>query len=80
MSLHSNKMLRLLVVTVLIVFGAAEGTGSVQAQAGTLSRWSFTIQGAAKLPQDVWVSALGSNSTGWQSGGSICLGVPAQGF
>lgn len=45
-----------------------------------LNRWSLTIQGAAKLPQDVWVSALGSNTTGWQSGGSICLGLLAQGF
>lgn len=80
MSVHLNKMLRLLVVTVLTVFGVERGTGSLQAQAGTLTRWSFTIQGAAKLPQDVWVSALGSNTTGWQSGGSICLGVLAQGF
>jgi len=44
------------------------------------STWSFTLQGAAKIPQDVWIAGNGSNTGGWQSGGSICLGHLAQGF
>lgn len=52
---------------------------AVSAQS-TLTRWSFTLQGAARIPQDIWISALGSNLNGWQSGGSICLGPLAQGI
>ena len=48
-----------------------------QVLAGT---WSFTLQGAAKIPQDVWIAGSGNNTDGWQSGGSICLGHLAQGF
>lgn len=43
-------------------------------------RWFLTIQGAAGLPQDVWIAAQGNDEEGWLGGGSICLGPLAQGF
>lgn len=46
----------------------------------TSERWALTIQGAAGLPQDVWIAATGNNTDGWLGGGSICLGLLAQGF
>lgn len=39
--------------------------------------WSVTLQGTPHIPQDVWIAANGSNTSGWNSGGSICLGVLA---
>lgn len=61
----------------LVTLGA---TPALAQSPQTLNRYSFTIQGAAGLPQDIWVSALGSNLTDWQSGGSLCLGPLAQGL
>lgn len=61
----------------LVTLGAAPALAQ---SPQTLNRYSFTIQGAAGLPQDIWVSALGSNVTGWESGGSLCLGPLAQGL
>jgi hypothetical protein len=65
-----------LVVLVIVGLGGAPAV----AQPETVERFSFTIQGAAGLPQDVWITALGSNATEWLGGGSICLGPLAQGF
>lgn len=39
--------------------------------------WNFTIQSAPHYPQDVWIAAHGSNTDGWNSGGSVCLGLLA---
>jgi hypothetical protein len=64
-------------VAMLVTFGAAP---MLAQSPQTLNRYSFTIQGAAGLPQDIWVSALGSNLGGWESGGSLCLGPLAQGL
>jgi hypothetical protein len=66
--------------TFLALIGLSHTGAAAIAQTVETDRWSFTIQGAAGLPQDVWIAALGSNSNGWLGGGSICLGPLAQGF
>ncbi len=43
-------------------------------------RWSVVLTTAAGLPQDVWIAGHGNNTEGWTGGGSICLGVLAQGI
>src|SRR5262245_34325525 len=43
-------------------------------------RWSVGRSTATQLPQDIWISGNGNNATGWRGGGSVCLGVLAQGF
>jgi hypothetical protein len=37
--------------------------------------WTLVITTAPQLPQDVWIAANGSNDGGWQTGGSVCLGI-----
>lgn len=60
-----------------LIVGALAGpaTGSPPGE-----RWSLTISTAPHIPQDVWIAGNGSNTEGWTSGGSICLGHLAQGF
>jgi len=53
--------------------------GSAAAPPGG-GRWSIVVSTAPKLPQDVWFAGVGSNQSGWNGGGVICLGVLAQGI
>jgi hypothetical protein len=39
--------------------------------------WSVVLTTAPQQPQDVWLAAHGDNTEGWNSGGSVCLGVLA---
>jgi hypothetical protein len=63
-------------VTVLTILAGREGT----AAGPSGSRWAIVVSTAPQIPQDVWFSGQGSNSTGWNSGGVICLGNLAQGI
>lgn len=54
-----------------------EETAQALAQAPAAPEWTLVITTAPQLPQDVWLSASGSNDDGWHTGGSVCLGVLA---
>jgi hypothetical protein len=58
----------------------SEPSESVEEAAQAASQapaWSLVISTAPQLPQDVWFSGHGSNDEGWDTGGSVCLGVLA---
>src|SRR3954454_22160887 len=46
----------------------------------TEPRWSLVLSTAPHHPQDVWFTATGNNTDGWNGGGCICLGPLAQGL
>lgn len=50
---------------------------AAQAVAPDRSDWTLVLSTAPRQPQDVWLAAHGNNTDGWNSGGSVCLGVLA---
>lgn len=66
--------LGLVFLLVMYMPAGTEGAGKNAAE------WSVQIQTAAGEPQDVWIAGRGHNDDGWRGGGSICLGLLAQGF
>jgi hypothetical protein len=72
----SAKWIRNGLVTVLAILAGQEGA----AAGPSGSRWAIVVSTAPQIPQDVWFSGQGSNATGWNSGGVICLGNLAQGI
>jgi hypothetical protein len=83
MMLAKNAFLSAVAATLLL---GADPRAANAAGPYTESVWSLTIQGAPVTPhsdyvpqaQDVWVSGNGNNTDGWNSGGSLCLGILAE--
>jgi hypothetical protein len=66
----------LFVLPALIPFSPARGDGGP----ATEPRWSLVVTTAPHAPQDVWFTATGNNTDGWNGGGCLCLGGLAQGL
>jgi hypothetical protein len=68
------------VLGVVVLLAAFSGLARVSAGAPTAPVWSLVITTAPGLPQDVWFTAKGNNTDGWNGGGVLCLGLLAQGL
>ena len=80
MRVRSLKSVRLAITASIVALVAGQGGTPAHAQSQSPDQWSFVISTAPGLPQDIWLSALGSNAAGWHGGGVLCLGPLAQGL